>query len=119
MAPKRNRPQNSQSRKRERPRQEDPGRSNNLTNGNNEIPHDVPPEPTPPNMPAAEHMINMWQQFMEFCQHRSNAENRRDEIHEMEDKTLTRFLRFNPPRFKGEPDDRKAESWIQEIKKIF
>ena len=70
-------------------------------------------------MPTAEHIFTMWQQFMDFCQHQANIGNRRNETLEMEDKTLTRFLRFNPPRFKGEPDDRKAEAWIQEIEKIF
>lgn len=32
---------------------------------------------------------------------------------------LERFLKFHPPIFMGEPDDRKAESFIAEIEKIF
>ena len=35
------------------------------------------------------------------------------------DKMLTRFLKFNPPKFKGELDDQKAEFWLIEIEKIF
>ena len=32
---------------------------------------------------------------------------------------MARFLRFNPPRFDGEPDDRRAEFWLAEVEKIF
>ena len=32
---------------------------------------------------------------------------------------LSKFLWFNPPSFDGEPDDRKAESWLFAIEKIF
>ena len=32
---------------------------------------------------------------------------------------LTRFLIFNPPSFNGEPDDRKAESWLFSVEKTF
>ncbi|KAL0445153.1 UNVERIFIED_CONTAM: Transposon Tf2-11 polyprotein [Sesamum latifolium] len=35
------------------------------------------------------------------------------------DQALERFLRFQPPKFLGEPDDYKAESWLDEIEKIF
>ncbi|KAK4421491.1 hypothetical protein Salat_2099700 [Sesamum alatum] len=35
------------------------------------------------------------------------------------DQALERFLRFQPPKFFGEPDDYKAESWLDEIEKIF
>ncbi|KAK4424674.1 hypothetical protein Salat_1661000 [Sesamum alatum] len=35
------------------------------------------------------------------------------------DQALERFLRFQPPKFFGESDDYKEESWIDEIQKIF
>ncbi|KAK4438898.1 hypothetical protein Salat_0224400 [Sesamum alatum] len=35
------------------------------------------------------------------------------------DQDLERFLHFRPPKYFGEPDDYKAESWLDEIEKIF
>ncbi|KAK4421796.1 hypothetical protein Salat_2130200 [Sesamum alatum] len=35
------------------------------------------------------------------------------------DQALERFLRFQPPKFFGEPDDYKAESWLDETENIF
>ncbi|KAK4421794.1 hypothetical protein Salat_2130000 [Sesamum alatum] len=35
------------------------------------------------------------------------------------DQALERFLRFQPPKSFGEPDDYKAESWLDETENIF
>ena len=44
------------------------------------------------------------------------ARNNDNNQHE---RMLDRFLRFQPPRFFGEPDDRKAENWVAVLEKIF
>nr|CAC33015.1 hypothetical protein [Antirrhinum hispanicum] len=56
----------------------------------------------------------MHNQLMQFDQ--ANAER---SISHSEDQLFERFLRLQPPRFLGEPDDRKPESWVEEMEKIF
>nr|XP_027122160.1 uncharacterized protein LOC113739113 [Coffea arabica] len=36
-----------------------------------------------------------------------------------EDRVLERFLKFNPPKFTGEPDPEAAENWLEKMTNIF
>ena len=36
-----------------------------------------------------------------------------------EDRALERFLKFNPPKFLGEPDPEVAENWLERMTNIF
>jgi len=73
------------------------------------------PQPHEPAM--AEQLLALLRQALNRDQPRGQQERGRGE--ESEDKMLSRFLRFNPPSFDGEPDDRKAESWLFAVEKIF
>ncbi len=63
-------------------------------------------------------MLKFLQQLQEFCQKPASSNNV-SHTSITDDQALERFLKFHPPRFMGEPDDRKAESFIAEIEKIF
>ncbi|CAA0808138.1 Unknown protein [Striga hermonthica] len=55
-------------------------------------------------------------QLMNFLQQHMASNPNAPETH---DRALERFLRFNPPTFLGEPDDAKAEYWLERIESIF
>ncbi|KAK6138488.1 hypothetical protein DH2020_027764 [Rehmannia glutinosa] len=40
-------------------------------------------------------------------------------VRESHDRVLERFLHFDPPIFRGEPDDAKAEDWLEQMENIF
>ncbi|KAL3834244.1 hypothetical protein ACJIZ3_008980 [Penstemon smallii] len=65
-------------------------------------------------------MFTFMQQYMEFCQQQSQANISTNlPVQTTTDQTLERFLRFQPPKFFGEPDDQKAELWLSEMENIF
>ena len=75
-----------------------------------------PPRRNPPqNEPTAEQFFNLLRQAL----NRDEPQQRQRAEEESEDKMLTRFLRFNPPSFDGEPDDLKSESWLSAVEKTF
>ena len=88
------------------------------TNVENNLPREEPHELTPPpREEPVDQLFTLLQQLVNQGKQPANHGQDHEEI--AEDKLLSRFLRFNPPRFKGEPDDRKAESWLSEVEKIF
>ncbi|KAK6138976.1 hypothetical protein DH2020_027276 [Rehmannia glutinosa] len=66
--------------------------------------------------------IQVMQQLLLFLQQQTtqhqNTLNPGSEL-DTQDRVLERFLRFNPPVFIGEPDDVKAEYWLEKIDSIF
>ena len=89
-----------------------------MTNIRNNLPREEPHERAPPpREEPVDRLFTLLQQLVN--QGRQSTNQRQDNEEATEDKLLSRFLRFNPPRFKGEPDDRKAEVWLSEVKKIF
>ena len=114
---------NAPLRKRGRPRRvlfEEPQTPNNMEN---EIRPPRPQEPIPPvqneplHVPATDQLLNLLRQALNQGPQQRVPNRERD--NDAEDKQFTRFLGFNPPKFKGEPDDQKAEFWLLEIEKIF
>ena len=71
----------------------------------------------PQNEPVAEQLLTVLREVLNRDRPQEPPRPRTEE--ESEDRTITRFLRFNPPSFDGEPDDRKAESWLSAVEKIF
>ncbi|XP_075481252.1 uncharacterized protein LOC142521964 [Primulina tabacum] len=69
-------------------------------------------EHIPQEEPNPRHMLEMMQQFFQYCQNPQRNQDASDRI-------FKRFLRFNPPRFQGTPDATQAESWLKKIRKIF
>ncbi|KAL3830474.1 hypothetical protein ACJIZ3_019276 [Penstemon smallii] len=67
-----------------------------------------------------EKAFGFFEEFLLFCQQktRGNDDSHKQATRE-NDQDFERFLRFHPPRFAGEPDDQKAEEWLEEIEKIF
>ena len=74
-------------------------------------------QPPPRNEPMAEQLFTLLRQVLNQGQQQNNQEHRQEG--DPDDKMLTRFLRFNPPRFKGEPDDQKVEFWLNEVEENF
>ena len=73
---------------------------------------------TPPrNEPVADQLLTVLREVLNRDRPQEQPRPRVEE--ESEDRIITRFLRFNPPNFGGEPDDRKAEAWLLAIEKIF
>ena len=73
---------------------------------------------TPPrNEPVAEQLLTVLREVLNRDRLQEPPRPRVEE--ESEDRMITKFLRFNPPNFGGEPDDRKAEAWLLAIEKIF
>ena len=109
------------SRKRGRPKRvlfEDIPTPETPTNLENNLPREEPREITPPSRKEpVDQFFTLLLQLVNQGKQLANHGQDHEEI--AEDKLLSRFLRFNPPRFKGEPDDRQAESWLSEVEKIF
>ncbi|XP_012833825.1 PREDICTED: uncharacterized protein LOC105954689 [Erythranthe guttata] len=81
---------------------------------------EAPQVPREAATPEVQSMLTMWQQFMQFCQQPpQTGVPMAEHAMPMEDQRFERFLRFRPPKFVGEPDDRKAENWLNELEKIF
>ncbi|KAL3839142.1 hypothetical protein ACJIZ3_023733 [Penstemon smallii] len=71
-------------------------------------------------VPDLTQMFSFMHQYMQFCQQQTHANGSTNTlIHPTKDQTLERFLRFQPPKFFGEPNDHKAELWLSEIENIF
>ena len=130
--PTRNPSQNEQTRKRGRPRRvlfeelREPETPNNM---DDTIPRRVVRDPSPParrvprhrtpprNEPATDQLLTLLRQALNQGHPQEQQAHRQEE--ESDDKMMARFLRFNPPKFNGEPDDRRAEFWLAEVEKIF
>ena len=132
MASSENAPTTGPTRRRGRPRRvlfEEVREPNTPNNVDNAVPRQEPQEPIrqvpnerrrrvpPRNEPVAEQLLALLRQALN--QDRPQEQHGRRQEEESDDKMLTRFLRFNPPRFDGKPDDRKAEFWLAEVEKIF
>ena len=65
-------------------------------------------------------MFRFMNQLRQFFQKQASSDGAR--IGPMvlsDDQALEQFLKFHSPKFMGEPDDCKAESFIAEMEKIF
>ena len=77
----------------------------------------LPVHNEPPQAPATEQLLALLRQALTQGQQLGNHNHEPE--NNIEDKQLARFLKFNPPKFKGEPDDQKAEFWLMEVEKVF
>ena len=127
MASKGNAPITESPRKRGRwPRKvifEEPHESETPNHTENTMPQPLPRIPVlpvqnePPQAPATEQLLALLRQAL--TQGQQSGNHNHEPKNNAEDKQLARFLKFNPPKFKGEPDDQKAEFWLMEVEKVF
>ncbi|KAK6144560.1 hypothetical protein DH2020_021380 [Rehmannia glutinosa] len=79
------------------------------------------PEDLPPPHPVDEENLNtqVLQQLLVFLQ-QNNQQNQQNvgPVVETHDRILERFLRLDPPIFHGEPDDMRAEQWLDKMESI-
>ena len=81
-----------------------------------------PPRAQTPPPANPENMMDLMRQFIQAVGQQQTAPQApqappAQACHE--ERTLEKFLRFNPPRFHGEPDDIKAGEWVADIEQIF